>query len=202
MRQSVSRGRGSPAHGLRCAAALAVVGALVAGCGAAAGVAAHSTSPAPTATPTAASGHSTSATAGPTPSPFPITAAGRSPRIMIVGDSITKGSSGDYTWQYRLYKHLRAAGLHPRMVGPYHALYNNMTRKENDHSYANPRFGHANDATWGMTLLKEKNKIGAKVATYRPDYLLVMLGLDDLFWFGVSQADMAANLKSFISAAR
>jgi GDSL-like lipase/acylhydrolase family protein len=40
------------------------------------------------------------------------------------------------------------------------------------------------------------------VAKYRPDYLLVLLGLDDMFWYGISQPDMAANLTSFIAAAR
>jgi len=121
---------------------------------------------------------------------------------MIVGDSITKGSSGDYTWQYRLYEHLRADGVRPRMVGPYHWLFNNVTKVGGDQTYADPRFEHANDASWGMALLREKNVIGAKVATYRPDYLLVLLGLDDLFWYGVSQPDMAANLAGFIAAAR
>jgi len=121
---------------------------------------------------------------------------------MIVGDSITEGSSGDYTWQYRLYEHLRADGVSPRMVGPHHWLFNNVKKVEGDRSYADPRFGHANDASWGMTLLREKDAIGAKVAKYRPDYLLVLLGLDDIFWYGISQPDMAANLASFIAAAR
>ncbi len=121
---------------------------------------------------------------------------------MIVGDSITKGSSGDYTWQYRLYKHLRADGVSPRMVGPYHALFNNVTGAGGDLRYADPRFEHANDASWGMALFHEKDVIGAKVATYKPDYLLVLLGLDDMFWFGISQPDMAANLAGFIAAAR
>jgi hypothetical protein len=121
---------------------------------------------------------------------------------MIVGDSITEGSSGDYTWQYRLYAHLRADGVRPQMVGPYHWLFNNITKREGDHSYADPSFGHANDANWGMTLFREKDAIGAKVARYRPDYLLVLLGLDDIFWFGISQPGMAANLASFIAAAR
>ncbi len=121
---------------------------------------------------------------------------------MIVGDSITEGSAGDYTWQYRLYEHLRADGVTPRMVGPYHSLFNNVTRAEGNQNYANPRFEHANDATWGMTLSHEKSAIGGTVATYRPDYLLVLLGLDDLFWFGTSQPDMAANLAAFIAAAR
>lgn len=121
---------------------------------------------------------------------------------MIVGDSITQGSSGDYTWQYRLYKHLVADGVRPRMVGPYGWLFNNVTGAPRDYSYADPNFEHANDAKWGMALFLEKNVIGHKVATYRPDYLLVLLGLNDLFWHGFGQAVMAKNLVSFIAAAR
>jgi hypothetical protein len=141
--------------------------------------------------------------ARPAPStPDPAPQSGGTPRIMIVGDSMTEGSSGDYTWQYWLYKHLRADGLSPRMVGPYHCLFNNVTGVEGAQSYADPRFGHANDARWGMTLVHEKDVIGAKVARYRPDYLLVLLGLDDIAWDGISTPDMAANLASFITAAR
>jgi lysophospholipase L1-like esterase len=121
---------------------------------------------------------------------------------MIVGDSITEGSAGDYTWQYRLYKHLLADGVSPRMVGPYHSLYNNVTNTEGDHSYANPRFEHANDARWGLTLFRAKDAIGSVVATYRPGYLLVLLGLDDISWYGLSQSVMASNLAGFIDAAR
>ena len=121
---------------------------------------------------------------------------------MIVGDSITQGSSGDYTWQYRLYEHLRSDGVSPHMVGPYGWLFNNVTNAEGDHSYADPNFEHANDATWGMTLFREKDAIGAKVATYRPNYLLVLLGLNDIFWYGISQSGMAENLASFIASAR
>jgi lysophospholipase L1-like esterase len=128
--------------------------------------------------------------------------SGGTPRIMIVGDSITKGSSGDFTWQYRLYEHLRADGVRPQMVGPYGSLFNNVTNVDGDCSYADPRFERANDAKWGLTLFEEKSAIRAKVARYRPSYLLVLLGLDDLFWFGKSQSDMAANLRGFIAAAR
>jgi GDSL-like Lipase/Acylhydrolase family len=123
-------------------------------------------------------------------------------RIMVVGDSITHGSAGDYTWQYWLYEHLRSDGIRPEMVGPTHWLWNNVSRLDGNSSYANPHFGRANDTTWGMTLSGAKTSIAAAVATYRPDYLLVLLGLDDLFWYGASQPTMAANLVSFISAAR
>ncbi len=174
----------------RLLAALPVLAIALAGCQAAAS--------------TAAAGHSAAATSHPpaTPQPQPSGPSRGSPSIMIVGDSITQGSAGDYTWQFRLYEHLLADGYTPRMVGPYHSLYNNVTKTEGDLSYADPDFPHANDAYWGMTLLREKNAIGGIVATYRPDYLLVLLGLDDLFWYGVSQPEMRANLLSFIDAAR
>ena len=32
-------------------------------------------------------------------------------RIMVVGDSITEGSSGDWTWRYRLAKYLDASDV-------------------------------------------------------------------------------------------
>jgi len=121
---------------------------------------------------------------------------------MIIGDSVTQGSAGDYTWQYRLYKHLLADGVRPRMVGPYGWLFNNVTGVQRAYSYADPNFQHRNDATWGMALFEEKAVIGRKVATYRPDYLLVLLGLNDLFWHGFGQPVMAHNLVSFIAAAR
>ena len=42
---------------------------------------------------------------------FPTAAqAATTPAIMVVGDSISQGSSGDYTWRYRLAKHLTANG--------------------------------------------------------------------------------------------
>ena len=114
-------------------------------------------------------------------------------RIMIVGDSITQGSAGDYTWQYWLYEHLKSDGIRPEMVGPTHWLYNNVTKIDNNDQYANPNFGRANDTVWGMTLASQKTAIGATVTTYRPNYLLVLLGLDDLFWYLAGQQTMAAK---------
>lgn len=177
--------------GLVILAAVAVTGA---GCSAASGGAG------PTTTPVA-----NPASTSPTPSSGPIQPVqgrGSSPRIMIVGDSITQGSSGDYTWQYWLYEHLKADGISPRMVGPNHSLHNNVTGGKDEVSYANPHFGRANDTVWGMTLASQKTAIEGTVKTYRPDYLLVLLGLDDLYWFGTSQPTLAADLDTFIASAR
>ena len=43
-------------------------------------------------------------------------------RIMLVGDSITQGSTGDHTWRYRLWQHLRADRVPVRFAGPRHDL--------------------------------------------------------------------------------
>jgi hypothetical protein len=39
-------------------------------------------------------------------------------RIMLFGDSITQGSTGDWTWRYRLWQTLAAAGVDFDFVGP------------------------------------------------------------------------------------
>ena len=38
-------------------------------------------------------------------------------RILLLGDSITQGSEGDWTWRYRLWKHLTGAGVDADLVG-------------------------------------------------------------------------------------
>src|SRR5262245_36097935 len=57
--------------------------------------------------------------------PRPATAAATTTKVMIVGDSISQGSAGDFTWRYRLWKHLapRVTGLD--FVGPRTDLFDN-----------------------------------------------------------------------------
>jgi len=127
---------------------------------------------------------------------------GGSPKIMVVGDSISQGSSGDYTWRYRLYKHLVSDRLHPWMVGPYNWLANNVTGTQGDCSYADPVFENAHDAWWGRMLADEMMTIQGEVTQYQPDYLLVLLGINDLIFGRTDVAGTEANLKTFIANAR
>jgi predicted RNA-binding protein with TRAM domain len=143
----------------------------------------------------------TANTASPCP-PVSGQPAGGTPKIMVVGDSISQGSSGDYTWRYRLYKHLVSDGLSPQLVGPYNWLFNNVTSVQGDCSYADPVFENAHDSTWGQMLANEVGTIQGEVAASHPDYLLVLLGINDLS-FGTSDvAGLEANLRSFIANAR
>src|SRR5215469_13943158 len=105
--------------------------------------------------PSAGAGTARNGAGQPAPCPaVPGQPSGGSPRLMVVGDSISQGSSGDYTWQYRLYEHLRADGVRPQMVGPVAWLINNVTGTQGDCSYANPQFERANDAVWGRALFQ------------------------------------------------
>jgi lysophospholipase L1-like esterase len=140
-----------------------------------------------------------------TPRPCPAVPgqpSGGSPRIMVVGDSISQGTSGDYTWRYRLYQHLVADGLRPRMVGPFNWLFDNVTSTEGACDYADPRFETAHDTWWGDSLGEEAHAIRGRVAAYQPDYLLVLLGIDDLVWGGSDVAGAEANVKKVAATAR
>lgn len=134
--------------------------------------------------------------------PFPDEPTGGTPKIMITGDSISQGSSGDYTWRYRLYKHLTANGVTPDFVGPYNSLFDNVQDKQSDCSYADSSFSTAHNAVWGRMLLDEKSVIQGKVSAAAPEYMLVLLGINDLAYGMNDPAGAEADLRTFIGNAR
>ncbi|MFI6977053.1 SGNH/GDSL hydrolase family protein [Embleya sp. NPDC050154] len=88
--------------------------------------------------------------------------------VMIAGDSIGHVGSGDRTWRYRLWRHLRAHDVRLDLVGSKDPL----------------------------------GDIGAEVAEYRPDYLLVLMSVDDLRRPPIEPAAFEAKLRDFITEAR
>ncbi|WP_443075842.1 GDSL-type esterase/lipase family protein [Streptomyces sp. TRM 70351] len=118
---------------------------------------------------------------------------------MCVGDSMTIGSAGDYTWRYRLWEHLRARGTVPvRFVGPREALY------EGSHAYGDPAFPrHARRhlAGWGEGWLHHAPRIAEAVRVHRPGTLLVSLGLIDLGFY-TDARQTASNVRRFVAGAR
>ncbi|MEB8338439.1 GDSL-type esterase/lipase family protein [Streptomyces endophyticus] len=124
--------------------------------------------------------------------------------VMIVGDSISHGSSGDWTWRYRLWTHLRAHDVDLDLVGPKNSLDNIRTAEvgDDDATYADPDFDRDHDAQWGRPYVHEKEEIEAKTQEHKPEYLLVLLGINDLFWYGVEPDQFEANLREFVSRAR
>ncbi|WP_433241104.1 SGNH/GDSL hydrolase family protein [Streptosporangium sp. CA-135522] len=135
--------------------------------------------------------------------------------MMIVGDSISQGLEGDYTWRYRLSQNFGGHGFPIRFVGP--ETGTSVLPASQPRGYpartADPvhtgryRPGidfrdHRHYARWGRLLQEAKDNIHDAVVAHKADYLMVELGFNDLAW-GVSGPDrLAADLEAFVRCAR
>ena len=129
--------------------------------------------------------------------------AGTPMTAMVIGDSITQGSSGDFSWRYRLYKALTNAGVTVTFQGPYTDLFDNVASAwDNDHTYADPGFDQRHDARWGESLQTAAELIQGDAAAHPSDYLLVLLGVNDLGWGISDAAGTEVSLRAFIAHAR
>ncbi len=125
-------------------------------------------------------------------------------KIMIVGSSTSHGSAGDYTWRYRLWKHFEGASVPVDFVGPSNDLYNGSN------AYADPNFDRDHASQWGKFVGTfgffppgAKDTIAGDVAAHQPDYVILMLGLNDLAWFTSRDPQLvAADMKTTIDQAR
>lgn len=122
-------------------------------------------------------------------------------RVLIVGDSVTQGSSGDWTWRYRLWRHLQDAGLAVDFVGPRDDLWNLRPSGPGATSYADPAFDRDHAARWGMWSGFPDTPIATLVADHQPDVVVTMLGVNDLL-YGRDPEAVAADSATLVSAAR
>jgi len=125
-------------------------------------------------------------------------------RYLFVGDSMTVGAAGDYTWRYRMWQHLCGLGERFTVVGPRSGLYDAAADEAVSADYADPGFpAHARRhlAGWGEGWLHMVPQIGEVVREHRPDVLLVSLGLIDLGFYTDAE-ETAANVARFVAEAR
>src|SRR4051794_8105271 len=61
-------------------------------------------------------------------------------RYLFVGDSMTIGAAGDFTWRYRFWRHLTTLGEPFGVVGPRDALYDRAADAAVSADYADPAF--------------------------------------------------------------
>ncbi|MEU4208425.1 GDSL-type esterase/lipase family protein [Streptomyces sp. NPDC026206] len=128
-------------------------------------------------------------------------------RIMFVGDSMTVGSAGDYTWRYRMWQHLNASYGGPyKIVGPRKELHDPAAGDGAGGSldYGDPGFpersrGHL--AGWGEGWQHMVPLIGDAVRQGKADTLLISLGLIDLGFYTDAE-QTAANVRRFVAEAR
>jgi hypothetical protein len=137
-------------------------------------------------------------------------------KMMIVGDSITAGQAGDYTWRYWFYQQERAAGVDLSLVGPYSGLatinpnpppgelgITLPSPKYDDHDYADPNFDQRCLCLWGYQIDQAKAAMYNAVERGKPDYLLVLMGAAEMAFWGVTNPNVAeAKVQPLIAVAR
>ncbi|MGR8009952.1 GDSL-type esterase/lipase family protein [Streptomyces hypolithicus] len=126
-------------------------------------------------------------------------------RFLFVGDSMTIGCVGDYTWRFRMWQHLAASFGGPfQVVGPRTELYDPFANAPMSYEYADPAFpAHARRhlSGWGEGWLHMAPLIRETVAATKADTLLVSLGLIDLGFY-TDSTQTADNAARFIAEAR
>lgn len=115
-----------------------------------------------------------SATASTDDPPATGTPSARPVRVLVHGDSVSHGSAGDWTWRYRLWRHLRDSGTSVDLVGPRSDLW------EGSRAYADADFDRDHAARWGMRRSAPDVPVRELVATHRPDVVVDGLGINDL----------------------
>ncbi|MGV9212098.1 GDSL-type esterase/lipase family protein [Micromonospora sp. RB23] len=143
-------------------------------------------------------------------------------RVMVVGDSMSQGAEGDWTWRYRLWEWFRSQNVAVDFVGPYFgtnppeeatgpapprlqgapAPWEGMPRTWGAYAAGASAFDPDHFAVWGRQAAQVKNEIYAQVAEHKPDLLLVGLGFNDLGWFVDGPDGTIASMRTLVSEAR
>lgn len=126
-------------------------------------------------------------------------------RFLFVGDSMTIGRAGDFTWRYRMWQHLNAHFGGPyKIVGPRSELYDINAGSPVSYDYRDPDFpvkAQKHLAGWGEGWQHMAPMIRETVTSTKADILLVSLGLIDLGFY-TDSTQTALNAAEFIAQAR
>lgn len=128
-------------------------------------------------------------------------AAASSRRLLLVGDSITMGSAGDWTWRYRLDRHLKQCSAGVDLVGTRHDLYDNVHKRFGSSAYLDPAFDTAHAARWGWFAGQASAQITSIATRTRPDLYVVLLGTNDLS-YGASPVAVTRTIRGLVDQAR
>lgn len=128
-------------------------------------------------------------------------------RIMVVGDSVTHGLSGQYTWRYFSHKGLQKTGATVDFVGPHVGTYSDDGWFAG--TYADPNFDQDHAARWGLTLWEtlffpsgENTPSVEDLMESDPDVIVEALGVNDLTILNQTPEELARYVGEFVGKAR
>ncbi|XVX19589.1 GDSL-type esterase/lipase family protein [Actinomycetota bacterium] len=134
-------------------------------------------------------------------------------RVLVVGDSISHGSGGDYTWRMRFSRIMAAAGAPVDLMGTRTDLHNEVRKLSDERAgatdgdyrtwaYADPTFiDREHMAQWGSTYRDQRLAVGDAVARTQPAVVLTQLGTNDLTWLGSPEGAMEW-VRDYVAAVR
>ncbi|MFF9645785.1 GDSL-type esterase/lipase family protein [Kitasatospora aureofaciens] len=145
-------------------------------------------------------------------------------KVMVVGDSMSQGYEGDWTWRYRLWEWFKKEHVDVDFVGPYQGTRPQESPKPppvpplqgeapppaqsapvTSGAYA-PGVAKDFDAdhfsVWGRQAAQDKTLIAEQVAKYQPDLLLVGLGFNDMGWFVSGPEGTLDSMRTLVDQAR
>ncbi|KAI1818407.1 hypothetical protein GGS20DRAFT_528484 [Poronia punctata] len=142
--------------------------------------------------------------------------------FMIAGDSISHGMDDDWTWRYRLLEFLNTQNHIVEFVGPFEGTHafatpsesvpqpprfpgepepvDPMTSVGRFASGVSSRLRHA--SWWGRQAKQTKDTIHDWVDRHRPDFLLLLLGFNDLGWFINGPDGLIGDIGQIVQHAR
>lgn len=122
-------------------------------------------------------------------------------RVLLVGDSVTQGSSGDWTWRYRLWEHLRDSGAAVDLVGPDEDVAGPPPDAPSL-DYADPDFDRDHAGRWGKAFTSPDWPIHDLVEAYAPDVVVELLGVNDALWSQATAPQLLEDAEQFVADAR
>lgn len=147
-------------------------------------------------------------------------------RILIVGDSISHGREGDWTWRYRLWQWTRLHRVPAEFVGPYHGTvppddpdpprppplptdpdlpFRGWPRTDGGYAQGvDAEFLSCcrHFAVGGRQAMQAKHLVAEQIAELQPDLCLVQLGFNDLAWGVSGPSDTLASMRELVARAR
>ncbi|EFC82668.1 GDSL-type esterase/lipase family protein [Parafrankia sp. EUN1f] len=123
-------------------------------------------------------------------------------RVLILGDSVTQQTAGDYTWRYRLAQHLNlSAPGAVDFVGDRIDVWDNTADKPGSNDYVDAWFDRDHHAVWGDSTRKERDAVEGLLRATPADVLIVALGANDLT-YSSSPQQAADDMLALINNAR